>query len=77
MTGVLMPEYWADAELTTRRPRRRLRQWLKQPRRSVSATDTGDGGLSENITPDDAACTVVVYRVSGPAKGKGYLADIW
>lgn len=66
MTGALMPEYWAEAELTTARPRWALMRWL-------SPSDGAGGHALDPTQPDR-------LPEKGPSvdrKDRDYLADIW
>jgi hypothetical protein len=66
MTGALMPEYWAEAEQTTARPRWAVMRWF-------SPSDRAAGNALDPAKPDR-------LPEKGPGlvtKEKGYLADIW
>ena len=64
MTGMMMPEYWAEAELTRGQGRPTLVQWLLRPRGS-SQRDQVIGGAApvEKNVPE--------------LRRADYLANIW
>lgn len=65
MTGALMPEYWAEAELSPARPKLSLLQWMLQPRAVRQRAYAAGPDRDPEPTPgvDNAK--------------RDYLADIW
>lgn len=66
MTGALMPEYWAEAELSPPRPKLRLGRWLL-----IHAASRAPAAAEE---PDPQRPPAAGDTRAG---SKGYLADIW
>ena len=86
MTGMLMPEYWAEAELTAHRSRRTLwRRFMsvrtQKDAEGTAADEARAGETGAAVTGPHAAVapgsSMTLSRLSIASERERYLADIW
>jgi hypothetical protein len=71
MTGILMPEFWTESEMTNSAGRSSQRFWPVARRLLVSEYSALDADSAEEAQSEDRS------ERKGPPTVGGYLADIW